>query len=117
MPFQPFYNDIQLDDKVWFGKHKGCYIWQVIERDQQYVEWLIENCNNFYLSESAHQYLVEQETKPYGIDFKAILRLCSSQKVLMTWFNIFRDEVLASEELKQLFKQRENELKAKNTTV
>lgn len=60
-PFIPFYKDIQLNDRVFFGKHKGKFIYQVIENDRGWIAWARETISNFHLSEEAHNYLIEKE--------------------------------------------------------
>lgn len=53
----PYYHDIKLDDKVFWGtKHKGKKVKEVIEQDPDYIAWCINNIENFHLSEPAFTY-------------------------------------------------------------
>lgn len=61
-PFIPFFRDVQLDDTIYFGKHKGKKLWQVIEGDKGWIAWARETITNFHLSEEAHNYILSHET-------------------------------------------------------
>jgi hypothetical protein len=59
--FTPFYRDVQLTDRIWWGKWKGKYVYEVIEGDRGWVYWAMESLNNFHLSPEAFEYLIEME--------------------------------------------------------
>jgi hypothetical protein len=70
--FMPFYHDVQLCDKIWWGKHKGLLLYQIIEKDTGYVNWCLERIENFHLSCEAFDYLIEMENKIPKEEFREL---------------------------------------------
>lgn len=60
-PFRPFYNDVQIDSKMWFGKYKGLKIFEIIDKDYKYLIWCMENIEGFNLNNEAFEYLLTKE--------------------------------------------------------
>ncbi len=61
-PFRPFYRDVQLDAKVWFGKYKGLRVHEIIDRDYKYIIWCMENLGEgFLVSSETFNYLLSKE--------------------------------------------------------
>lgn len=65
-PFVPFYHDVKLDDRIWWGKYKGLLLYQIIEKNTGYVNWCIENIENFHLNCEAFDYLITMENSAYN---------------------------------------------------
>lgn len=36
---------ITLDTTLWFGKYQGCELWEILEKDPDYVRWLVEEAD------------------------------------------------------------------------
>ena len=50
----------QLGEVMPFGKYKGVSIEVMIETDPKYVQWLLDNVDNFYLSDGSKKRLQER---------------------------------------------------------
>lgn len=62
-PFTPFLKDVQLEDKIWFGKHKGKRIVDLIIENPKYIDWCMQNIERFHLSKEAFDFLLLNEKK------------------------------------------------------
>lgn len=55
-----------LDDKMQFGKYKGLTIQEVIEDHLHYMEWLLDEVENFELDDEAMKFYEEDLESTYG---------------------------------------------------
>jgi uncharacterized protein (DUF3820 family) len=46
-----------MDDRLSFGKHNGREVWDLIEREPDYLFWCIENIKGFELDNEAFEAL------------------------------------------------------------
>ncbi|MCS4162745.1 hypothetical protein GGP94_003193 [Salinibacter ruber] len=50
------YSPTSLDEPLPFGKHEGDQLWEILERDPQYIRWLIKEADiDFQLDDEAWQ--------------------------------------------------------------
>jgi hypothetical protein len=78
----PYYHDIKLDDKVFWGtKHKGKKIKEVIEQDPDYIAYCINTITNFHLNADAFRYYWQvledhdEDSRPF-INAKQFEQVC-----------------------------------------
>lgn len=57
------YHPKGLEDLIQFGKHKGLKVWQIIDKDPNYLCWCMDNISGFQLKEESHNYLIEKENQ------------------------------------------------------
>ena len=56
----------KLNDKFNFGKHKGEFVQDVIEDDVTYIEWCLDNVEDFELDETLYQ-IYNDALKSYNL--------------------------------------------------
>lgn len=52
-PLEDGYPELELNDKIRFGKWKGYSVRGVISEDVKYIEWALENVAGFSIDEEA----------------------------------------------------------------
>ncbi len=58
------WSDKTLESILWYKKHKGKRIIDVIDQDPDYINWCMENIEGFRLNEEAFNYLLSKEQGP-----------------------------------------------------